>query len=511
MKKRDYIRILMAPLSMLTVFACSPNQFQSSQEYDDVYFTTSDRVSKPTIVESTEEIESSNQKAFSLGDYSSESVDPMLVTKYSNSQNGEVVYYEEGPLVTKASELNYDDFVYDYENENLAYYELPLDWNTDWDKSSFNNLMVNDFQFQLAWYEQYYLNRDFRMNNYLSGRYSSRRNGISTPRVGLDIAFVSVGYSPIFFSGMTYVNLNRFGSFDPFWSPYYDPFWGYGGYYSPFYTSYNYGRPWGWSRWNRNPYYSNYYYTNNYYYNNEGNLVSRDGRDVTRGARISSTSVSSVRTDAVNGSTPNTRSSRYASELGARGSRAGGSIDGYQVVGGRNSSTAAVSGNTRSSRVNTNAYQFSNDSRLTRSNIVRSNNARSSRSQTYASSRSATSSRVTSGRNNSSSSNLFSRSSSTRSATPSYSRSTGSSRSSGVSNGRSSSSSSRGSGVSSGRSSSNSSRSSGVSSGRSSGNSSSSRSSGTVSSSSSRSGSASSSSSSSRSSSNNSSRSGRGN
>ena len=36
MKKRDYIRILMAPLSMLTVFACSPNQFQSSQEYDDV-------------------------------------------------------------------------------------------------------------------------------------------------------------------------------------------------------------------------------------------------------------------------------------------------------------------------------------------------------------------------------------------------------------------------------------------------------------------------------------------
>lgn len=503
MKRRDYIRILMAPLSMLTVFACSPNQFQSTQEYDDVYFTSSDRTNKPTIIESTKEIESSNQKAFSLGDYSSESVDPTLVSKYTNSQNGEVVYYEEGPIVTKASELNYDDFVYDYENENLAYYELPLDWNTDWDKNSFNSLMANDFQFQLAWYEQYYLNRDFRMNNYLSGRYGSRRNSFSVPRVGFDIAFVSAGYSPFFFSSMTYVSLNRFGSFDPFWSPYYDPFWNYGGYYSPFYSSYHYGRPWGWNRWNRYPY-NNYYYTSNYYYNNEGNLVNRDGRDVTRGARISSTSVSSVRTDAINGSTPNTRSARYnSSNVGTRGSRSTGSTNDFQVVGGRNSSTATSAGNTRSSRVNTNAYQFSNDSRLTRSNIVRGNNARSSRSQTYTSTRSASNSRViTSGRSSSTNSNLFSRSSSTRSATPTYSRSTSNSRSSGVSSGRSSSNSS--------------SRSSGVSSGRSSNNSSS-RSSGTVSRSSSGSGSSSSgsrsgsSSSSSRSSSNNSSRGGRGN
>ena len=195
----------------------------------------------------------------------------MLVTKYSNSQNGEVVYYEEGPRVTKSSELNYDDFVYDYENENLAYYELPLDWNTDWDKQSFNRLMVNDFQFQLAWYEQYYLNRDFRMDNYLTGRSGRIRNSIGTPRVGLNIAFISPSFSPYLYSSMTFVSLNRFGSFDPFWSPYYDPFWNVGGYYSPYYTSFNYGRPWGWSRWNRNPYYSNYYYTNNYYYNNEGN------------------------------------------------------------------------------------------------------------------------------------------------------------------------------------------------------------------------------------------------
>ncbi|WP_323757699.1 hypothetical protein [Roseivirga sp.] len=507
MKKRDYIRILMAPLSMLTVFACSPNQFQSTQEYDDVYFTSADRTSKPTIIESTQEIESSNEKAFSLGDYSSESVDPTLVSKYNNSQDGEVVYYEEGPIVKQARDLNYDDFIYDYENENLEYYELPLDWNTDWDKWSFNKLMVNDFQFQLAWYEQYYLNRDFRMNNYLSGRYGSRRNGGTVPRVGLDLFGASSFYHG-FGVSMSFVSLNNF--YRPsnlFWAPVYDPFWSYGGYYSPYYSSFNYGRypPYGWDRWNRfPPYYNpNRYYTSNYYYNNDGNLINRDGRDITRGGRISSTSVSSVRTDAINGSTPNTRSSRYASDLGARGSRAAGS-DGFQVVGGRNSSTATSSSNARSSRVNTNAYQFSNDSRLTRSNVVRSSNARSSRSQTYADSRSASSSRVTSGRSSSSNSNLFSRSSSTRSATPSYSRSSSSSRSSGVSSGRSSSSSSRSSGVSSGRSSGNSSSSS------------SSRSSGTVSSSSSRSGSSSSSSrsgnsSSSSSTKSSSSRSGRGN
>ncbi|KYG78792.1 hypothetical protein AWN68_03955 [Roseivirga echinicomitans] len=463
---------------MLAVFACAPDQFQSSQEYDDVYFTSADRTSKPTIIESTQEIESSNEKAFSLGDYSSESVDPTLVSKYNNSQDGEVVYFEEGPIVKQARDLNYDDFIYDYENENLAYYELPLDWNTDWDKWSFNKIMVNDFQFQLAWYEQYYLNRDSRMNTYLSGGYGKRRNGLTVPRVGLDIFGSSVFY-PGFYVSMSYVTLNNFYGPSNFFirSPYYGSPWSYRDFYSPYYVNY-YG--W-WDINNRNPgrYYTGNYY-HNYYYNKEG---SRDDRDITRGGRISSTSVSSVRTDAINGSTPNTRSSRYASNLGAQGSRAGGA-DGFQVVGGRNSSTATSSGNARSSRVNTNAYQFSNDSRLTRSNVVRSSNARSSRSQTYADSRSASSSSVVSGRSSSSSSNLFSRSSSTRSATPSYSRSSSSSsRNSGVSSSRSSSSSSsRSSGVSSNRSSSN--------------NSSSSRSSGTVSSSSSRSGNSSSSSSS---------------
>ena len=221
MKRKDYIRILLAPLGMLTVFACSPNQFQTNQEYDDVYFTSSDRMSKPTIIESTEEVNSSNEQAFSLGDYSNESVDPVLVSKYNNGQSDEVTYYEVGLRVKQASELNYDDFVFDYENENLAYYDLPLDWESDWDRSSFNRLMLTDYQFQLAWYDQYYLGSSGRMNSYLSGttgRANRRFNsGFGRPSVGIDIGFSSFGFSPFYSAGMTFVNLNPFGFYDPFW------------------------------------------------------------------------------------------------------------------------------------------------------------------------------------------------------------------------------------------------------------------------------------------------------
>lgn len=453
MKSRDYLRILMAPLSMLTVFACSPNQFQQTKEYDDVYFTSSDRLQKPTIIESTKEVEEANEKAYSLNDYSNDIVDPTLVSKYNNGQ--EIVYYEDGPRVKKAADLNYDDFVWDYENEQLAYYELPLDWSSDWDRSSFNSLMVNDYQFQLAWYEQYYLGDDFRMNSYLSGRYgNSRRNSLVTPRVGLDIAFVGGGYSPFFYSSMTYVNLNRFGAYDPFWSPIYDPFWGYGAYssfyYTPFYTSIGFGRPWGWNRWNRWNHWNNWGYYggyNNYYYgniyvNNEGNFT-RNGRTLTRGARVSSTSVSSVRSDAINGTSPRTRSSSISGAPSTRSSRISNSSL-STVRGARNNSTA-IGSSTRSSRARTSAYQFSGTESSRRSNTVRS--SRSSSVESRVSGARVSTPAYSGTTRTRSSSNLFSRSSSARSSVPSYSRSS-SSRSSGVtyrnnSSSRSSSGSSR--------------------------------------------------------------------
>ena len=206
MKKRNYIPILMAPLSMLAVFACTPNQLQQNQEYDDVYFTASDRAKKPTIVQTPQEVISSNQKALITSDFSSERVDASLVSKYNNGVENEVVYFEEA-RVKNPSELNYDDFVYDYENNHLAYYELPLDWQTDWDRNSFNELVNFDFQFQNAWYDQYYLGNNARMNNYLtnSNRRLSRSFNSFGPRVGFDIRFSSFGFGTSDSSGYDFL------------------------------------------------------------------------------------------------------------------------------------------------------------------------------------------------------------------------------------------------------------------------------------------------------------------
>ena len=54
MKMKFYTKYLMAPLSMLMVFACSPDQYQQSSEYDDVYFTRKDRVQQPEIIAQNE-------------------------------------------------------------------------------------------------------------------------------------------------------------------------------------------------------------------------------------------------------------------------------------------------------------------------------------------------------------------------------------------------------------------------------------------------------------------------
>lgn len=485
---------------MLAVFACTPNQLQQNQEYDDVYFTASDRAKKPTIVQNPEEVISSNQKALVTSDFSSERVDANLVSKYNNGVENEVVYFEEA-RVTRPSELNYDDFVYDYENNNLAYYELPLDWQTDWDRNSFNQLVNFDFQFQNAWYDQYYLGSSARMNNYLSN--SSRRLSRSFnsfgPRVGLDIGFSSFGFgtSPFFAVGMRSVNLNPYGFYDPF----FDPFWGnnfYGG-FNNYYGSIGFGRPWGWNNyggwnrfgsWNRFGGYNNYFASNVIYINNS-DLNNANRRTVSRGGRISSTSVSSVRADAINGTSPSTRSGRLASTSpNTRSSRISSSSMNDVSRGSRASSTAVTP--TRSSRVSTNAYQFSGSPSSTRSSSVRNNTVRNTSSYGRSPAVNTSSAR--------SSSNLFTRSSSSRTATPSYSRSNTGNRTNSFSNSRSSSS--RNSSFSNNRSSSSSSRSSG------SVGSSSSRSS---SSSSSRGGSSSSSSSRSSSSSSSSSRSGRGN
>lgn len=373
MKTTIYLKSLVAPLSMLLLFACSPDQYQQSGEYDDIYFTRNDRKQQPEVVP-----EVGANPALVTQNTSQATIPTELQEKYNNTTtDGAVVYYEEqGARIQSANDLNYDDFVFDYNNEYLAYYELPLDWETDWNRASFNDLMANDFQFRLAWYDQYYKGDDWRMNQYLSGRSSnsSRRANFYGPQVGLAMYSMPM-YGGLYTGGMVGVNLNPWGFYDPFWRPI-NRFsvsigfgFGNGGFYNPWYN------PW-------------FHYYNPYssfpvpgwgYGDGNGNV---NNRTVTRSGRLRSTSISSVTNDSQNGAQIRTRSQRTVNGE-ARGSgsainRAGraGISNGQAIASGRtigrNNRTRAdlTSGNIN--RVNTDQNRIStgrNTSRITRSRI----------------------------------------------------------------------------------------------------------------------------------------------
>lgn len=310
----------MAPLSMLLVLACSPDQYQQSGEYDDVYFTRNDRAKQPEVV--TDQAALAQQ----LSQTNSQATIPAeLQERYSNN-TGPVTYYEDqGVRVQSARDLNYDDFLYDYENENLAYYELPLDWDTDWSRNSFNDLMAQDVQFRMAWYDQYYQGDDWRMRQYLSGRSgtSSRNWNMNGPRVGVGMGFNSFG--PGFYpAGMMAVDLNPWGFYDPFWRP-----------IPTFRFSVGLGFGFG------NPYYCPPYapiytgYPGGIIVVNDNN-ININNRSIVRGGRIGGTSVSSVQTDSQNGAQIRTRSQRIAQ----RGGNASGGSSMTQIQ--RNSSGRVV-------------------------------------------------------------------------------------------------------------------------------------------------------------------------
>lgn len=492
MKSRIHLKLLMAPLSMLTLLACSPDQYQQASEYDDVYFTSADRKTAPRVVaksEAVQEAEAAN--VITLSNQSRASVDPTLLSRYNNSESKEVEYFvksEAEPKVARADDLNYDNFVLDYENEMLSTYALPVDWAEEWDRRYFNDLVNNDFEFRLAWYDQYYTGDNTRMDRYITasngriGRTSMSTfggnrfgnnfgNGFFNPGFNVSIGIGrGFGFNNPFFGG------GGFGFNDPFfggggfgYDPFFDPF---------FYSSSIWGRRNSFNRWNtgwgfgnrsgfgfRNNFYCPPIFSNQYIYRGDI-LVSRDDRTFTRGGRLSSTSVASVRSDATNG-VAQTRSQRLASSAGtSRLTRS--SVDNRASRTGRVSSSSQAVG-TRSSRVRTDAYRF-NDSRTSSrsssrtgttptrssSNAITSRSSRTSRSTPTISS-GRTSSRSTTGRTSGVS---FNRNTSSRSSssTGSSSRSSGvsrssSSRSSGsVSRGsssRSSGSVSRGSGSSS--------------------------------------------------------------
>ncbi len=481
MKSRIHLKLLMAPLSMLTLLACSPNQYQQVSEYDDVYFTSADRQRGPSVVVKPDFSAENDPSILTLENKSEKSVDQKLVTKYNNSSSEAVEYFVQErtePKVKKPNQLNYDDFLWDYENELLATYTLPLDWETEWDRAYFNDLIRSDFEFRLAWYDQYYVGNSDRMDRYINATNgqigSATYANFTRPRVGVNIgvgSFVRPSIGVTF--GFGFRNAFGFYDYDPFFN---DPF-----VYSSFYDPYFVGSIWRWNRWSRRNrrfwgrFYDPYYYcppifSNQYIYRGDV-IVARNNRTITRGGRVRSTSVSSVRSDANNGIAP-TRSQRISSASGASSRLTRSTIASRSSRSGRVSSSNSTRTNvsarssanrnsvanltrTRSSRTRTDAYRF--DDRNGRSSETRLNGTNGrSRSSNIVNSRSRgsrnprSSSTVSRSSTNRSSSNRnggvsFNRSSSRSSSTFNRSRSSSRSSSSGVSRSSSRSSSRSGS------------------------------------------------------------------
>lgn len=445
-----YSRILMAPLGILVLFACSPNQYQQLKEYDDVYFTSADRQQPPKVVVKAEP-DAINTQVLSLENSSQNSLEPALLEKYTNTPSQEVSYYEvPGPKVTRATELNYDDFVLDYENKQLAYYALPLDWETEWDRAGFNHLIRDDFYFALAWYDQYYKGESGRMDDYLAGnsrrtnqnfdsfnsfdRFDSFGNRVNL-NVGLGWGF---GFGPS-------ISVFGGGFYDPFfYDPFFDPWvgfranrWRRRAWRRAFWGDPFWGGGWGGYYAYCPPLYNNFYFGNrNFNRINRGEFIeARTGRPATRGGRVRSTSIASVRSDARNGAVANLDSRSGRANLGSRNSRitknSVANVSGARVrsnnVSGRvnresvnRSSRSSINTAPRSSRTRTDAYRFSDARDASRSSrnrfgngVSRDNESRTSRSRSSSSSRSYDSGR--SSRTSLGSGISFGRSSSSRS------------------------------------------------------------------------------------------------
>jgi hypothetical protein len=402
MKKRNYLLSLVAPLSMLMVVACSPDQYQQKAEYDDVYFTRNDRKTQPEIVPDV----NANPETVQTNT-SAQTIPQELQEKYNNVGEEDPVYYfeETGRRVQSANDLNYDDFVFDYNNEYLAYYDLPLDWDTEWSKDSFNDLMWTDPEFRSAWYEQYYNGQGRLMDAYLS-----KQSNLNNARANFYAGAPTTQQIPsqgnvfnynMFYGGMMPMHAGFYGS--PMWNNgwnrtfnfnvgfgnmnpwFYDPWnnWGPG-------PGWNVGLSWGtgWNRWNRwngwNNGWNNPWGPNNVIVVNNSDVIN-NGRQVTRSGRLPSTSVTSVSRDSRDGAQIRTRSQRMSGNnftnpntiVNTRGSRS--DISRQTVTRGRSgSSTGGRSGITldRVRRSGTDQERVNPRSNTTRTGRSRVNTGR---------------------------------------------------------------------------------------------------------------------------------------
>jgi len=408
MKNSRYFKIASALLSLSVFAGCASLPVQQG-EYDDVYFTSADRTQPKRVVINSEGKGDLGDDVITLEKSSESKVEAQLIDKYNNGAPSEVVYFEEiDPRVGRASELNYDDFVWDYDHEYLKNYDLPLDWD-EMDASTFNKIIRNDYSFRNAWYEQYYKGNTAAMDNYLnsSPSSSSPRTSNLNLNIGFGLGFGSF-YSPFvsgFSFGNPYYNAWNYSVWtDPFLNrgifygrPFYSRF--YSSWYDPFYDPFfNYG--WAYASW---PYRGGFYRNttviiadNNYY---------GSDRNFTRGGRIPSTSVTSVRSDVTNGSGRTRSTAALESSAKTRSTISSGRVSNTSVR------PNSVSSTTRSSRSATSV-----DAALARSS------RRISTDLNRTSSRSSSNYSISSRRSSSSVDRYteYSRSSISRSSIPSY-------------------------------------------------------------------------------------------
>lgn len=434
MKNSSYFKIA-STLLALSVFAGCASLPMQQGEYDDVYFTSADRAQPKKVVIDPEGKGALGEDVVTLQKSSVNNVESDLINKYNNGEPQEVVYFEEiDPRVSRASELNYDDFVWDYNNELLENYDLPLDWD-NMTASSFNAIIREDWSFRNAWYDQYYRGNTQAMETYVQNEGLSSRNNRRNLNVNIGMGYgfgygLGYGFGSFYSPFVTSIYWNQ-PIFNSWVDPYYAWNWRYSSFYDPFYYdpwfgsswAYRYSSPW---RYRRNPWYWGGNNTTIIVAGNDFNYAN--GRNYARGGRVPSTSVTSVRSDAANG-TGRTRSSAALSNPSTRSTISSGRVSNTSV---RSSSTAG----TRSSRSTSSVDQA----------LARSRNRVSTDATRISSSRRSSNSAgysISSLRRSSSTRNsglTYNTSSRTRASIPSYSRSSTTSRSSGVSFSRNTSS-----------------------------------------------------------------------
>ena len=463
---KKYTKALLAPLSVLAIYACAPGQYNQSQEYDDIYFTSSDRPSAPKVVESnvpltTEQAsakEVPNKKTYSLEEYSPTYVDEELINKYNNEGSN-----PDDDAIDLETVSNEPPTVLDYYDtyDNEGYYNTPV----------VNNYYFNGGGFYDPFYTYSYNYDPFLWGDpFYNDFYRFRRFRRAGWGLSLGVSFGSLG----FFYGRPYSSIYSWGS------PFYDPWFSVYDPWCPPYSIISYNR-----------------FNTRYYAGNYGEFGVRS-REVVRGPRATRSTIASVRSDANNGNvaSPGSRASGYRQSRASANNESATTTrsNAYRATGersrvsrGRVSASGTRSANsrsavTRSGNVRSSDYRFDrgrssrnsssdirNRSRSSRSDTYRSSNRNNSFSRSSGSSRNDTFRRSTSGNRSSgvrrsssgNRSNSYSRSNrSGRSSGSAVRRSSGSNRSSGSSVRRSSSSNNRSSSSSRSGSKSSSSRSS---------------------------------------------------